>query len=132
MPNASGNSSKLSDPALEIIRTAITPRPTHEPISSTRRPPAMRSIRGPINGPTSAKGAIVNSRYSAMRHLAPAGSSEKNSDPASTSATSASPPVESTWVIASRPNGVDASNPTRLPRVPLRRGGGPEDITAPS
>ena len=134
MAKASGNSSRLSDPTLEIISSATRQRPTVEPISIQRRPPFARSMAGPMNGPTTANGAIVNSRYSAMRQRAPAGSSEKNSEPASTSATRASPPVANTWVSASRPNGVEVSIPAPRPvrRAAARRGGGAPDITAPS
>ena len=57
-----GNSSRLSDPTLETIRSATIARPTVEPISIQRRPPFARSMAGPMNGPTTANGAMVNSR----------------------------------------------------------------------
>ena len=120
---ASGNSSRLSEPALAIMVSATTARPAVEPTSIHRRPPFARSIAGPMNGPTRANGAIVNNRYRAMRQRAPDGSMEKKSEPASTSATSASPLVATTWVSARRPNGVDTSRPNRW--AADRRGWGP-------
>ncbi len=83
----------------------MTARTAAESTTIERRPPARASIQGPMRGATTAKGAMVRSRYSATRVRAASGEMEKNSDPARAVATKASPAVDRAWVRARRANG---------------------------
>lgn len=60
---------------------------------TARCPPHARSMRGPSNGATTTNGAMVSSRPSRTRSRPSAGSTLKNSDPASPMASIASPPI---------------------------------------
>jgi hypothetical protein len=64
------------------------------------------SISGPRIGETTAKGAIVNSRYASTRPLASVGETEKKRDPASDTVTKVSPAIMITCTRARRPKAV--------------------------
>src|SRR5450631_501753 len=81
-------------------------RPTQETITSRRRPPRRRSRAGPITGATTAKGAMVTSRYSSTDPRAPLLGFAKKIDPARETATHASAHIVTACVRMSRPNGV--------------------------
>jgi len=104
-----------------------TARPAPQAISIIRRPLRLRSRSGPSQGATTAKGAMVNSRYNATRLRAAPGEMEKNSEPARAMVTSVSPAMASTWAVASRPNGVVDSRGRGRDRGPgdRRRGSQP-------
>ena len=85
-------------------------RPTAEATTVARRAPRLRSMSGPSAGATTAKGPMVNSRYSSTLSLAAVGEMEKNREPASETANKVSPAVIRTWVRARRPKGLRWSN----------------------
>ena len=102
-PNANGKSSSvLTFPA---IRTHNPARPKHPALIKVRRPPRLRSRRGPMTGATSAKGATVSNRYSRTLGRAAPGEMLKNNVPARATVTHASPIMLTAWATASRPNG---------------------------
>jgi len=82
-------------------------RPTAEKTTMARRVLRDRSIKGPRNGETIAKGAMVKRRYNNTFDFASVGEIEKKSDPASEIVTSVSPAIINTWTSAKRPKGVD-------------------------
>ena len=59
--NASGKSRRLWRSSI-ITKQASERAPPSTPMSIQRRPPTARSSTGPMNGATSAKGAIVSAR----------------------------------------------------------------------
>ncbi len=58
--NASGNST--SESRFHTMAVHASARPSADSTTMSRRPPAMRSMAGPISGATSANGATVNRR----------------------------------------------------------------------
>ena len=76
-----------------------------------RRPPRKRSIAGPMSGVTTAKGAMVNSRYRATRARDSSGLIEKKMEPARATAMAASEAADTAWSRARRTNGV-ITNPS--------------------
>ena len=114
--NASGNSARLSLMTAIIIVMATTTRSAIVAWMTTRWPPFTRSIIGPMSGPTSANGAIVNSRPRMTFSRPWAGSTLKKNEPARLSTTRVSPDTESRWHNASRGNAASQST--------LRRRGG--------
>ena len=87
------------------MAAATTARSTIVATITTRCPPRTRSIAGPISGPTSANGAMVSARPSRTFSRPWAGSTLKNSDPASEMARRASPQTDAVCAIASREKG---------------------------
>ncbi len=69
------------------------------------RPPAIRSMKGPMSGVTIANGAMVKRRYRAIFGLAESGS-RKKSEPASATAIIASAAALERCVIAILVNGL--------------------------
>src|SRR5258708_1563170 len=84
-----------------------TERPAIDAATIRRRPPRVRSRKGPSTGATTAKGAIVNRRYSSTLGRAAPTPTSKKSEPASDTVTKASPAVPTAWATASRANGVN-------------------------
>ncbi len=85
-------------PAITHVRS---PRPPVAAASTLRRPCGKRSSSGPATGTSSANGSIVSSRYSATEVRASPSGTEKNSVPASATATSASPAADSACTVSS-------------------------------
>src|SRR5207302_3203283 len=81
-PNASGYS-QIGLSRWRAIEKQMNVRPSALMITSVRRPARLRSSIGPRTGATTANGAIVSTRYSAILPRAAPGLIEKNSDPAS-------------------------------------------------
>jgi len=102
-PNDSGNSNRSS--RWKIIVKKIKARPSAVSCMINRRPPDARSMNGPMNGATSAKGAKLTSRYRRTLLRAASGLIEKNNDPASETTIATSPAVINACVLASRLNG---------------------------
>src|SRR6056297_444462 len=105
------------------------------------RPPATRSISGPIRGATTRNGAKPSARNSNTRERAASRSMSKNSESANATTIAASPPIMRAWVIARRRN-FDAGGRcvvfTRftdpilrdVPDGPRRLGSGPHVLVA--
>src|SRR5581483_10211605 len=89
IPNASGYKSKLFK--WRAIKTHRIPRPIVTITASVARYVRARSSVGPSTGATRANGVIVTSRYSATCGRADSAGTVKNREPASATATKASP-----------------------------------------
>ncbi len=100
--NTSGNSARLS--MLLAIRIISTTRAAASSWITSRRPPATRSIKGPISGAMTRNGAKLNARNSITRERAASRSMLKNSESARATTIAASPPIIRACVIASRRN----------------------------
>ena len=98
---------------------------------TSRRPPATRSISGPISGAMTRNGAKLMTRNSITRERAASRSMLKNSESARATTIAASPPIISAWVIASRRNfdagGLRPSPTTLRISPPARIYGTPSD-----
>ena len=127
MAKASGNNNNEWKSRARSGHSAARPRA--DTTTMARRAPRLRSISGPSAGATTAKGAMVNSRYSSTLSLAAVGEMEKKSDPASETANMVSPAVMSTWVRASRPNGLRWSNKSANEERTRRRNWSPRSRT---
>jgi len=86
------------------IRSSRTTRITAMIWITSRRPPAARSMSGPINGATNRNGAKPIARNSITRVRAAVRSMSKNRESASAMTIAASPPIINAWVIARRRN----------------------------
>ena len=71
---------------------------------NSRRPPAIRSIIGPINGAMTRNGAKLITRNSSTLLRASPGAMLKNNESASATIIAASPPIIAACVVASRRN----------------------------
>src|SRR6478735_3420701 len=100
--NTKGNKANVL--MANAINTASTTRQRATIWIAARRPPAMRSSTGPINGASRMNGAKLRHRNSNTRHRASDGSMAKNSVLASATTITASPPIIAAWVMASRRN----------------------------
>ena len=86
---AAGKSSRLW--IHDAMSRQAASRPMAAPKMMNRRPPRSRSMAGPTNGPTTAKGRTVQIRPSAVRPRAALSETLTNTDPASATVTRASP-----------------------------------------
>ncbi len=101
-PNTNGNSaSASSDTAISRVSTTLA---TDTNWITNRRPPATRSIIGPINGATTRNGAKPSARNNSTRDRAASRSMSKKSESASATTIAASAPIMRAWVTASRRN----------------------------
>src|SRR5215211_4073567 len=71
---------------------------------TVRRPPAMRSMTGPMSGAMSRNGAKLMMRKSSTRPRAALGVMLKNSESARATIIAASPPIIAAWVMLRRRN----------------------------
>ena len=104
------------------MRAIATARPRFVVAMSARWLPGKRSITVPTNGPTTAKGASVRSRYSRTVGLAASADTLKNSDPARDTVKSASPTTPIEFATTSRRYG---SAPTNAATTREARGTAP-------
>jgi hypothetical protein len=74
-----------------------------------RRPPRTRSITGPMNGPTTAKGRTVQMRPMAVLPRAALSDTLTKTEPANATTTNASPADDRACTMASPPKGVEVS-----------------------
>ena len=99
--NARGNSSRLS--ALKAIAADSTTRTTVMIWITRRRPPAMRSIAGPMSGATNRNGTKLIPRNMSTRPRAASASRLNSTESARATAIAASPAAIEACVRASRP-----------------------------
>jgi hypothetical protein len=99
--NASGNSNRLS--ALNAIAIDRLTRTSVTTWITRRRPPAIRSIAGPISGATNRNGTKLIPRKSNTRLRAASASRLNSTESASATAIAASPAAIEAWVRARRP-----------------------------
>lgn len=99
--NASGNSSRLS--ALSAIAIESATRTTVTIWITRRRPPAIRSIAGPMSGATNRNGTKLMPRKSRTRLRAASASRLNSTESANATAIAASPAAIDAWVRARRP-----------------------------
>jgi len=100
--NTSGNSTRASR-YCAISNVRIT-RDSATTWMTNFRPPATRSISGPISGATTRNGAKPITRKSNTRERAASRSMSKNNESANATTMAASPPIIRAWVMASRRN----------------------------
>lgn len=106
---------------MKAIRIDSTTRTTVIAWITSRRPPAMRSIAGPMSGATNRNGTKLIPRNSSTRLRAASASRLNSTESARATAIAASPAAIAAWVRASRPN---RDPPTAIPRgADLRTGG---------
>jgi hypothetical protein len=118
---ASGNSNKLV--ALNAIRIDSPTRTIVMIWITNRRPPAIRSIAGPISGATNRNGTKLIPRNSSTRPRAASASRLNNTESARATAIAASPAAIAAWVRARRLN-LDSTGVARAPdRIPGRGAG---------
>lgn len=98
-----------------IIRHAAR-RPTEAAKMMNRRPLRIRSMRGPTNGPTTAKGRTVHTRPSAVRPRATFSETLTKTDPARATATRASPADDRLLTMDKPAKGVEAHFESTGPR----------------
>src|SRR5215210_6455240 len=97
-----------------------------------RRPPRMRSRSGLSRGAITANGAIVMSRYRSTFGRDWPGDTEKNSDPASETATQTSAQTLAPCVRARRANGVGSANRESVGSAGLLADGGGVPMPGPT
>lgn len=100
--NASGNSRRLS--ALNAIAIDRLTRTSVTIWITSRLPPAIRSIAGPISGATNKNGTKLIPRKSSTRLRAASASRLNSTESASATAIAASPAAIDACVRARRPN----------------------------
>lgn len=101
---------------MNAIAIESTTRTTVISWITSLRPPAMRSIVGPMSGATNRNGTKLIPRNSSTRLRAASASRLNNTESASATAIAASPAAIDAWVRASRPK--------RDVTVVVRRAGG--------
>ena len=100
--NTSGNRARLSIAA--AISSEITMRAAATSWMTVRRPPAARSMTGPISGAMTTNGAKLTMRKRRTRPRAALGSMLKKSESARATIIAASPPTIAAWVTLRRRN----------------------------
>ena len=96
------------------IRKARIARPPNAAAMSKRRPPRVRSSKGPSTGATTANGAIVRMRYRTTLPRAADAVAPKKIESASEIVTNTSPHTLIACASASRENGVKVVDSSRM------------------
>ena len=105
--NANGNSSNPSK--WNAIRADTITRPTVTTWMTNRRPPAVRSITGPISGAMNKNGTKLIARNNSTRPLAASASRLNNTESANATAIAASPAAIAACVRANLLNRLSTS-----------------------
>ena len=110
---------------MKAIAIESTTRTTVISWITSLRPPAMRSIVGPMSGATNRNGTKLMPRNSSTRLRAASASRLNNTESASATAIAASPAAIDAWVRASRPKRDVTAEVPRAGRVtgPVRPAG---------
>ena len=95
-------------PIMSKVTIALPAAARH---TTSRLPPFMRSITGPMSGDTTANGAKLSARKRTTFPRAASGLIDKNRELASATVIAASPAVIRTWVLASEKNNGRAGSP---------------------